>query len=81
MRKLLRTHERLKGTGVGFQVAVECTVRGQQNNRRAGGERLHQKPVKHRGSFGALRQQRQRLLTRPADRAAHAVSGNLQLAQ
>ena len=40
MRKLLRAHERLKGTGVGFQVAVERTVRGQQNNRRAGGERL-----------------------------------------
>ena len=40
MRKFLRTHECLKGTGVGFQVAVERTVRGQQNNRRAGGERL-----------------------------------------
>ena len=40
MRKFLRPHERLKGTGVGFQVSVERTVRGHQNNRRAGGERL-----------------------------------------
>ena len=40
MRKFLRTHERFKGTGVGFQVAVERTVRGQQNNWRAGGKRL-----------------------------------------
>ena len=40
MRKFLRARERLKGTGVGFQVAVERAVRGQQNNRRADGKRL-----------------------------------------
>ena len=28
MRKFLRAHERFKGTGIGFQVAVERTVRG-----------------------------------------------------